>query len=145
MGVANTKANAILHAWYQGTWRRGGCDILFGHVSPSARLPLTFYYNDNNIPDITDYRMDGRTYRYIKEKPLYPFGFGLSYTTFSYSDFEAKKTDDGLIASVSVTNTGSRPGREVVQIYAKMLGTATNPQLPALRHRQRYIKARQKC
>ena len=65
--------------------------------------------------------MDGRTYRYIKEKPLYPFGFGLSYTTFSYSDFEAKKTDDGLIASVSVTNTGSRPGREVVQIYAKML------------------------
>ncbi|MGI6771970.1 MAG: glycoside hydrolase family 3 protein [Clostridiales bacterium] len=122
LGVANTKANAILHAWYPGA--RGGeavADILFGHVSPSARLPLTFYYNDNNIPDITDYRMDGRTYRYIKEKPLYPFGFGLSYTTFSYSDFEAKKTDDGLIASVSVTNTGSRPGREVVQIYAKML------------------------
>nr|HQA05204.1 glycoside hydrolase family 3 N-terminal domain-containing protein [Clostridiales bacterium] len=83
LGVANTKARAILHAWYPGA--RGGeavADILFGRVSPSARLPVTFYYDNNNIPDITDYRMENRTYRYSKEEPLYPFGYGLSYTTF---------------------------------------------------------------
>ncbi|HOJ34974.1 MAG TPA: glycoside hydrolase family 3 N-terminal domain-containing protein [Clostridiales bacterium] len=121
LGVANTKARAILHAWYPGA--RGGeavADILFGRVSPSARLPVTFYYDNNNIPDITDYRMENRTYRYLKEEPLYPFGYGLSYTTFEYSDFSVEKKNDGSAACVSVTNTGSRFGREVTQIYAKI-------------------------
>lgn len=121
LGVANTKARAILHAWYPGA--RGGeavADILFGRVSPSARLPVTFYYDNNNIPDITDYRMENRTYRYLKEEPLYPFGYGLSYTTFEYSDFSVEKKNDGSAACVSVTNTGRRFGREVTQIYAKI-------------------------
>ncbi len=121
LGIANTHAKAILHAWYPGA--RGGeavADILFGRVSPSGRLPVTFYHDNNNIPDITDYRMAGRTYRFLKEKPLYPFGYGLSYTTFAYQDFDITKTDAGLIASVSVTNTGCCSGREVVQVYAKL-------------------------
>ena len=121
LGVANTKARAILHAWYPGA--RGGeavADILFGRVSPSARLPVTFYYDNNNIPDITDYRMENRTYRYLKEEPLYPFGYGLSYTTFEYSDFSVEKKNGGSAACFSVTNTGSRFGREVTQIYAKI-------------------------
>ena len=121
LGIANDHAKAILHAWYPGA--RGGeavADILFGRVSPSGRLPVTFYHESNSIPDITDYCMDGRTYRYLKEKPLYPFGYGLSYTTFSYNDFEITPAEGGYRVSVKVTNTGCRAGREVVQVYAKM-------------------------
>lgn len=121
LGIANDRAKGILHAWYPGA--RGGeavADILFGRVSPSGRLPVTFYHNDDSIPDITDYRMAGRTYRYLKERPLYPFGYGLSYTSFAYDGFDVAKTGTGLIASVSVSNTGSRFGREAVQVYAKM-------------------------
>ncbi len=120
LGIGNEAARAILHAWYPGA--RGGeavADVLFGHVCPSGRLPVTFYHNDDPIPDFTDYRMEGRTYRYIRQKPLYPFGFGLSYTVFAYRDFFAERTADGARVSVTVTNTGARCGREAVQIYAK--------------------------
>lgn len=120
LGIGNEAARAILHAWYPGA--RGGeavADVLFGHVCPSGRLPVTFYHNDDPIPDFTDYRMEGRTYRYIRQKPLYPFGFGLSYTAFAYRDFLAERTVDGARVSVTVTNTGARCGREAVQIYAK--------------------------
>lgn len=120
LGIGNEAARAILHAWYPGA--RGGeavADVLFGRVCPSGRLPVTFYHNDDPIPDFTDYRMEGRTYRYIRQKPLYPFGFGLSYTAFAYRDFLTERTAGGARVSVTVTNTGARRGREAVQIYAK--------------------------
>ncbi len=108
------EGNAILYAWYPG--QAGGtaaADILFGKVSPSGRLPLTFYRSVEDLPDFTDYRMTGRTYRYFTGKPLYPFGYGLSYTRFSYAD--AKWEGDTL--TVAVKNTGSVSGGEVVQAY----------------------------
>lgn len=121
LGVANSHAKAILHAWYPGA--RGGeavADILFGRCSPSGRLPVTFYRADAPLPEFTSYSMAGRTYRYLQEKPLYPFGFGLSYTDFSYADLSVTTGEQGATAAVSVTNTGGCVGREVVQVYAAM-------------------------
>ena len=121
LGVANSHAKAILHAWYPGA--RGGeavADILFGRCSPSGRLPVTFYRGDASLPALTAYSMAGRTYRYLHEKPLYPFGYGLSYTDFSYADLSVATSEQGATATVSVTNTGGCVGREVVQVYAAM-------------------------
>lgn len=121
LGIANDHARAILHAWYSGA--RGGeaaADILFGVCSPSGRLPVTFYRENTPMPAFTDYSMQGRTYRYMTEKPLYPFGYGLSYTTFAYENLSVTATDSGATATVSVTNTGGVAGREVVQVYADM-------------------------
>ncbi|MGN0634862.1 MAG: glycoside hydrolase family 3 C-terminal domain-containing protein [Acutalibacteraceae bacterium] len=121
LGVANTHARAILHAWYPGS--RGGeavADILFGRCSPSGRLPVTFYRGEDPLPDFTEYSMAGRTYRYLQKKPLYPFGFGLSYTEFSYASLSVATSEQGATVTVSVTNTGGRAGREVVQVYAAM-------------------------
>lgn len=121
LGVANTHARAILHAWYPGA--RGGeavADILFGRCSPSGRLPVTFYRGDDPLPDFTEYSMAGRTYRYLQKEPLYPFGFGLSYTEFSYADLSVATSEQGATVTVSVTNTGGCAGREVVQVYAAM-------------------------
>ncbi|MBR5519683.1 MAG: glycoside hydrolase family 3 C-terminal domain-containing protein, partial [Clostridia bacterium] len=121
LGEAREQADAILHAWYPGA--RGGeavADILFGSVSPSGRLPVTFYHADYSLPDITDYSMNGRTYRYMTEKPLYPFGFGLSYTKFAYEAASAKRDEDGAVVTATVKNVGAVAGREVVQVYAAM-------------------------
>ena len=121
LGAGNDAARAVLHAWYPGA--RGGeavADVLFGRVCPSGRLPVTFYHNDDPIPDFTDYTMEGRTYRYLKQKPLYPFGYGLSYTAFAYSGLTAEKTAYGARVTVTVTNTGACRGREPVQVYARM-------------------------
>ena len=121
LGAANESACAILHAWYPGA--RGGeavADVLFGKVSPSGRLPVTFYHNDDPIPAFTDYSMDGRTYRYLKAKPLYPFGYGLSYTSFAYDGLAVAENDEGATVTVTVKNTGACAGREVVQVYAAM-------------------------
>ncbi len=110
------EGNAILWAWYPG--QAGGtalADILFGKANPSGRLPVTMYRSVDDLPDFTDYAMTNRTYRYFRSEPLYPFGFGLSYTTFSYAD--AVFGNDAV--EVDVKNTGRTDGDEVVQVYVK--------------------------
>jgi beta-glucosidase len=115
-------ADAIVYAWYPG--EQGGnafADILFGKVSPSGRLPLTFYQSLNDVPDYSDYNMKGRTYRYFNGKVQYPFGFGLSYTSFNFSwaqqPGKINALKDTLTFSVNVRNTGAMDGDEVVQAY----------------------------
>ena len=106
--------DAIVQAWYAG--QEGGtaiADVLFGDVNPSGKLPVTFYKSTAQLPDYEDYSMKGRTYRYMTEKPLFPFGYGLSYTTFSYGDARL----DGTTLVIPVTNTGNRDGDEIVQVY----------------------------
>lgn len=117
------KAQAVLWAWYSG--EKGGlalANVLFGKVSPSGRLPLTFYYNDQPLPDFTDYSMRGRTYRYVRTKMLYPFGFGRSFTTFALDALHAAPAGDGLAGSVRVKNTGAIAGDTVVQCYLRYEG-----------------------
>jgi len=114
---ANENASAILTAWYPGG--EGGAaiaDVLFGDYNPAGRLPVTFYKSVDQLPPFTDYSMQGRTYRYFKGEPLYPFGYGLSYTKFVYSNLRSKMGDTVKV-SVDVTNAGDREGDEVVQLY----------------------------
>jgi beta-glucosidase len=96
--------------------------VLAGTYNPAGRLPVTFYRSTDDLPSFEDYAMDGRTYRYFEGEVLYPFGHGLSYTTFDYSNLraraEALSSDGSLTVSVDVTNTGERAGDEVVQLYA---------------------------
>lgn len=116
--------DAILQAWYAG--EQGGhavADVLFGDYNPSGKLPVTFYRDDSQLPDFDEYRMTGRTYRYMKETPLYPFGYGLSYTTF---EIGAPAYADGKI-TVDVRNTGSREGTEVVQVYMRRPADTAGP------------------
>jgi beta-glucosidase len=119
---ASQHANAILESWYAG--EEGGTAIaetLSGKNNPAGRLPVTFYTGVEQLPPFEDYAMQNRTYRYFSGKPLYPFGYGLSYTTFAYSDLtlprRAIKAGDSLTAEVTVTNTGAREGDEVAQLY----------------------------
>ena len=118
----NDHANAVLESWYPG--EEGGAAIaetLSGKNNPAGRLPLTFYKDLTQLPNFEDYTMSNRTYRYFKGKPLYPFGYGLSYTTFKYSDLSIPQqtvaAGSPVEADVKVTNTGSRAGDEVVQLY----------------------------
>ena len=115
---------AILQAWYPG--QAGGtaiANVLFGAYNPSGRLPVTFYKNINQLPDFENYSMKGRTYRYMTEKPLFQFGYGLSYTTFVVGEAKPCKTemmkDETLELTIPVSNTGNRDGTEVVQVYVK--------------------------
>jgi beta-glucosidase len=119
---ANAHVNAILESWYPG--EEGGAAIaetLSGKNDPAGRLPVTFYTGIDQLPLFEDYSMRNRTYRYFSGKPLYPFGYGLSYTTFSYSDLALPKdaigAGDPITAEVTVTNTGKREGDEVAQLY----------------------------
>ncbi|MGC1564085.1 MAG: glycoside hydrolase family 3 C-terminal domain-containing protein, partial [Bradyrhizobium sp.] len=119
---AKEHVNAILESWYAG--EEGGAAIaetLSGKNNPAGRLPVTFYTGVEQLPPFEDYAMKGRTYRYFEGKPLYPFGYGLSYTTFSYSGLTLPKNTitagDPLTAEVTVTNTGTREGDEVAQLY----------------------------
>ncbi|MDR3275969.1 MAG: glycoside hydrolase family 3 C-terminal domain-containing protein [Treponema sp.] len=116
-------ADAILFAWYPG--EEGGnalADIIFGDAIPSGRLPITFPASTAQLPPYEDYAMRGRTYRYMEEKPLYPFGFGLSYTSFRFDSLSLSAdtiaAGGSVKASLSLSNTGSRDAVEVVQIYA---------------------------
>lgn len=113
--------DAILQAWYGGQAAGDAItDILFGSYNPSGRMPLTTYKSDRDLPDFEDYSMAGRTYRYFKGDVRYPFGHGLSYTTFSYSPLTAPDsvtTGHDATVSVTVKNTGKRKGDEVVQLY----------------------------
>ncbi|MBD8347874.1 glycoside hydrolase family 3 C-terminal domain-containing protein [Dysgonomonas sp. HGC4] len=115
-------ADAILQAWYGGqSSGEAIADILFGKYNPSGHLPLTFYKKDKDLPDYFDYAMTNRTYRYFNGEPLYPFGYGLSYTTFSYQWTSKPKTEysqnDEISCSMLVKNTGNMEGEEVIQTY----------------------------
>ncbi len=117
---------AILQAWYGGEAAgEAVADVLFGDYNPAGRLPLTFYRSVNDLPPFEDYDMTGRTYRYFEGEVLYPFGYGLSYTTFSYDNLILEKNEiapgESLTVSVDVTNTGEREGEEVVQLYIREL------------------------
>lgn len=123
---------AILQAWYPG--QAGGtavADVLFGDYNPGGRLPVTFYRNMSQLPDFEDYNMTGRTYRYMTQQPLFPFGYGLSYTTFEYGNLslakEQIKLGEPLKLTVNVTNNGQRDGEEVVQVYLKKQDDAEGP------------------
>jgi len=115
---------AIIDVWYPG--EEGGdaaADVIFGDYNPAGRLPITFYKSEKDLPPFTDYSMKDRTYRYFKGAPLYPFGYGLSYTTFSFSDLKVNadtlKKKSILVVSLNISNAGRRDGDEVVQLYIK--------------------------
>lgn len=108
---------AIVEAWYPGQAAGTAiADVLFGDYNPGGKLPVTFYKSVNDLPPFEDYRMKGHTYRYFEGTPLYPFGHGLSYTTFDYTDLKVDGSDSVRV-SVTVKNKGSRDGDEVVQVY----------------------------
>lgn len=130
-------AKAILHAWYPGAL--GGLAVaqaIAGVYSPSGRLPITFYNAETELPDITDYDMAGRTYRFMQDEPLYPFGFGLGYTEFRYDGLDVLESGGSEIkVRVTLTNTGDMKAVEKVQIYARYTDSRTatpNYQLCAL-------------
>ena len=119
---AKEHVNAILESWYPG--EEGGAAIaqtLSGKNNPAGRLPVTFYTGVDQLPPFKDYAMKGRTYRYFEGRPLYPFGYGLSYTTFSYGSLKLLKSainaGDPLTVEATITNTGKREGDEVAQLY----------------------------
>jgi beta-glucosidase len=123
---ADEHVRAIVQAWYPGqATGQALADVLFGDHSPGGRLPVTFPRSLADVPEFTDYRMQGRTYRYAEKEPLYPFGYGLSYTRFEYDNIEASKPQlgngDEVVVSVVVRNVGERAGDEVVQLYIKAL------------------------
>ncbi|RZK34948.1 MAG: hypothetical protein EOO90_30005, partial [Pedobacter sp.] len=119
--------NAIVETWYGG--EKGGAalaDVLIGNYNPAGRLPVTFYKSITDIPAFDNYSMEGKTYRYVKKPVLYPFGFGLSYTSFAYSGLKLSATQlnnkTPLRITLTVKNTGSYDGDEVVQLYIKQAG-----------------------
>jgi beta-glucosidase len=124
---------AILQAWYPG--QAGGkavADVLFGKYNPAGRLPVTFYKNVHQLPDFENYNMKGRTYRFMTETPLFPFGHGLSYTSFKYGKVKLDKkqinTGKSIKLSVKVKNSGKIAGEEVVQVYMKKLNDTDGPE-----------------
>lgn len=122
--------DAILFVWYPGMeGGRAVADVLFGDVAPSGKLPITFPKSLDQLPPFDDYSMNGRTYRYMSEEPLYPFGFGLSYTAFEYSDLQLDKQTvapgDALQVGVTLTNCGPTDAAEVAQFYLTDLDAST--------------------
>jgi beta-glucosidase len=129
---------AILLTWYPG--QQGGsavADVLFGDANPAGRLPVTFYASVDQLPPFADYGMEGRTYRYFRGEPVYPFGFGLSYTRFSYAGLRLSRSvlgvGDRLEAAVDVKNVGTRSGGEVVQLYVRRVGSTRPEAIRTLR------------
>jgi beta-glucosidase len=122
LGEVEDMVDAILFVWYPGMeGGRAVANVLFGDVSPAGKLPVTFPKSLDQLPPFEDYSMQGRTYRYMTEEPLYPFGFGLSYSRFDYSELRLEKTTlaagDSLEVSLSLTNCGASDAAEVVQFY----------------------------
>ncbi|WP_245583654.1 glycoside hydrolase family 3 C-terminal domain-containing protein [Salinimicrobium xinjiangense] len=122
-------ADAVLLVWYPG--EEGGnavADVIFGKISPSGRLPITFPRSLDDLPPYEDYNMQGRTYKYMNAEPMYPFGYGLSYTDFEYSDISLSdkriRKENSLKAAITVTNTGKTKAGEVVQLYVSDLKTS---------------------
>lgn len=135
---------AILVAWYPG--QRGGnavADVLFGDANPAGRLPVTFYKANEKMPRFDDYNMQNRTYRYFKGEPLYPFGHGLSYSSFEYSDLKLDRSQAGAKDEVTVTlrvkNVGSRTGDEVVQLYVRPVDAKSMRAIKELRGIERFM------
>ena len=133
---------AILEAWYPG--QAGGtavAEALFGLTNPGGRLPVTFYQSAADLPPFEDYNMENRTYRYFTGQPLYPFGFGLSYTTFAYSGLsispEPAQPGSSVTVRVTVENTGQRAGDEVAQLYLTDVEASLPVPLRALQGFQR--------
>jgi beta-glucosidase len=125
---AAERAAAVLAAWYGG--EEAGTAIaetLAGVNNPAGRLPVTFYKSVEQLPPFEEYAMEGRTYRYFQGEPLYPFGFGLSYSTFAYSGLRAERTASGAQIRATVKNTSGREGDEVAQLY---LGGGAGPKAP---------------
>jgi beta-glucosidase len=130
LGEVEDMVEAILFVWYPGMeGGRAVADVLFGDVSPTGKLPLTFPKSLDQLPAFDDYSMNGRTYRYMTAEPLYPFGFGLSYTRFEYSELQLGKTNltlgDSLQVSLTVHNSGASDSAEVVQFYLSDLHAST--------------------
>ncbi len=129
--------NAIVQAWYPG--EAGGeaiADVLFGRADPGGRLPVTVYRSVRDLPSFENYNMDGRTYRYFRRAPLYPFGYGLSYTRFTYANLRLPDRLTGGPADsvkVDVTNAGTRAGDEVVQLYVAHPGAPFRVPIRALK------------
>ena len=116
--------DAIVQAWYGG--QAGGqalAEVIFGRVNPSGRLPVTFYRNVEQLPDFEDYNMEGHTYRYFRGEPLYPFGYGLSYSTFVYSK---PRFENGQL-SLTITNKSKWDGTEAVLVYISREGDTDGP------------------
>ncbi len=134
---------AIVNAWYGGQSAGTAItDVLFGDYNPAGRLPVTFYEKDSDLPGFTDYSMDGRTYRYFRGEALYPFGYGLSYTTFNYDGLKLPNTvvaNKSIKLSVQVKNTGTRDGEEVVQLYVAHQQTKGKLPVRALKGFQRVM------
>jgi beta-glucosidase len=138
---------AILQAWYPG--QRGGtalADVLFGKYNPAGRLPVTYYKSAKDLPPFADYSMKNRTYKYFTGEPLYPFGFGLSYTSFEYTDMALEKTNftkgEKVVLEVTIKNNGSMDGDEVVQLYLTDTKASFTPPKAALKRFTRiHLKA----
>lgn len=142
----NENIPAIINAWYGGqSAGTAVADVLFGDYNPAGRLPVTFYKSDSDLPSFMSYDMTGRTYRYFKGEALYPFGYGLSYTTFNYDQFTLPATiaaGKSVTVSVRVTNTGKKGGEEVVQLYVAHQNQTGRAPIKALKGFQRiYLKA----
>lgn len=139
---------AILQAWYPG--QAGGTaivDVLFGDYNSAGRLPVTFYKDAGQLPDFEDYSMKGRTYRYMQQQPLYPFGYGLSYTTFIYGEANLGKNTIGkgetAMLTVPVSNVGQRDGDEVVQVYLRSPADKDGPRYTLRAFKRVHIPAGQ--
>jgi beta-glucosidase len=144
---AKKNADAMLVAWYPG--QRGGnavADVLWGTVNPAGRLPVTFYKAEEKLPAFDDYSMRNRTYRYFTGEALYPFGYGLSYSEFKYTNLKLNKKSvrkqDDIQVSVDITNTSQRDGDEVVQLYAQAVSPKKEHAIKELRGFERvHLKA----
>ena len=137
---------AIVNAWYGGqSAGTAAADVLFGDYNPAGRLPVTFYRKDTDLPGFSNYSMDGRTYRYFKGTALYPFGYGLSFSSFNYAALKlpAKiKTGGTINVTASLTNKGSKDGDEVVQLYVSHPDVKGKAPIRALKGFQRvFLKA----
>ena len=136
LSLAEEKADAVIQAWYPGA--RGGralAKILFGEVSPCGKLPVTFYKSLEQLPAYEDYSMKGRTYRYLTEEPLYPFGYGLTYGDVQVLDAQPTQKPDkdhDMVLLVKVKNNSDRDTKEVVQVYIRNEGTSYAPLHPVL-------------
>ena len=135
--------DAILQWWYGG--EQGGAalaDVLTGRYNPSGKLPVTFYRNTDQLPDFLDYTMKNRTYRYFTGEPLFPFGHGLSYTTFEFNNMKQKTMKDGSVElSVTVKNTGKVEGTETVQVYFRRIADKEGPLKTLCGYQQVTLKA----
>ena len=134
--------DAILQWWYAG--EQGGtalADVLTGRYNPSGKLPVTFYKSTDDLPDFLDYTMKNRTYRYFTGEPLFPFGHGLSYTTFAFSKPGVKVNDKSVTVTTKVKNTGKRDGIETVQLYFRRTADTEGPQKTLCGYQQVGLKA----